>query len=203
MTTVGALVLSVLTAFTAPAVPSPSDVVWTADDTQSNVTLSISELLFAKIGGMIPIQSATIVTTDGGVPLEVDATLDAALLDTHNPGRDAQLRSQKFFNVARFPTIGFASERVTATGPQSFAIDGELSMRGVTHPLHLDGAVTGVRRDADGRERARYEATGRFRRSDYGITYANVVVSDEVALDIVIEASAPPPASTSAPAAVR
>jgi len=190
MMTIGTLQLCALTAaFTGSAVPSFADVIWTADDTHSNVTLSVSHLLVAKITGTIPIESATIVTTDGAVvPLSVDAILDAGRLDTHDPRRDADLRSERFFDVARFRTITFASERVTATGPESFEIDGELSMRGVTRALRLDGTFAGIRLDAHGRKRARYVATGRFRRSDYGMAYARGIVGNDVTLSILIEA---------------
>jgi polyisoprenoid-binding protein YceI len=190
MMTFGTLRLCALTAaFTGPAVPSFADVMWNTDSAHSDVILSVSNFLVAKITGTIPIESATIVTTDGTVvPLSVNAILDASRLDTHDPRRDADLRSNRFFDVARFRTITFASDRVIATGPQSFEIDGELSMRGVTRSLRLDGAFAGTTVDALGRKRARYEATGRFRRSDYGMAYARGIVGNNVTLSISIEA---------------
>ena len=156
MLPIGALLLFALAAVTGPSVPAHPDVVWSAD-AQSSVTLSVSRLLSAKITGAIPIQSATVVTTQGGdgAPLSVNATLDASRLDTHDSERDAQLRGAQFFDVARFPTITFASDRVTPTRPDTFAIDGGLTMRGVTHQLRLDAHFAGLRTDANGRQYAR------------------------------------------------
>ncbi|HEY4440636.1 MAG TPA: YceI family protein [Candidatus Elarobacter sp.] len=190
MMTIGTLSLCALTAaFTGPAVPSFTGVVWNADPSQSNVTLSVSQFLVAKIHGTIPIASATIVTTDGAViPLSVGAMLDAARLDTHDRARDADLRSDRFFDVQRFRTITFASDTITATGRDTFAIDGELSMRGVTRSLRLDGTFAGAHVDALGRRHARYEATGRFRRSDYGMASMRGIVGNDVTLDITIDA---------------
>jgi polyisoprenoid-binding protein YceI len=189
MTSIGALLLFALTAFTGPSVASSGDVVWIAN-AQSNVALSVSRLLSAKITGTLPIESATVVTNGDGAaaPLSVNATLDASRLDTRDSQRDAQLRGDQFFDVARFPTITFASERVTATGPDTFAIDGSLTMRGITHGLRLDGRFAGLRTDANGRQYVHYEATGSFRRTDYGMTYAPIVVGNNVQLDVDIEA---------------
>ncbi len=175
-------------ALTGSAQPAFADVAWSADGARSNVTLSVSHLLVAKINGTIPIASATLVSADGAlVPLWVDATLDAAALTTHDVQRDADLRSDRFFDTARFPTITFASEHVSETGPLSFAIDGLLSMRGVTRPLRLEAHIAGLHYQGE-RRRVRYEATGRFRRSDFGMTYARGIVGNDVRLDIVIEA---------------
>jgi polyisoprenoid-binding protein YceI len=182
-------VCALTAAFGGSTLPALADAVWSADAAHSSVALSVSHLLVAKIAGTIPIASATIVTADGEtIPLLVDAMLDASALTTHDAQRDAQLRSDRFFDVARFPTITFASERVVETGPASFAIEGELTMRGVTHPLTLNGRLTAMTREAGGKRRARYEASGTFRRSDYGMTYARGIVGNDVRLDVVIEA---------------
>ncbi|MEA2718996.1 MAG: hypothetical protein QOJ39_860 [Candidatus Eremiobacteraeota bacterium] len=186
----GALLLCALAAALggSPA-PASADTIWSADAVRSNVALSVSNLLVMKITGAIPIASATIVTADGDtVPRSVAATLDAAALTTHDTQRDAQLRGDHFFDVARFPTITFASERVTATGPSAFAMEGELTMHGVTHAIAFDGHVADITRDASGRRHARYEVTGRFRRSDYGMSYARGMVGNDVRLDVVVEA---------------
>jgi polyisoprenoid-binding protein YceI len=183
-----ALLLFASTAVSIPSFPSPAEVVWTADS-QSSVSLSVSRLLGAKVTGTIPIESARVVTHGGAAaPLSVNATLDAAQLNTGDSQRDAQLRGGQFFDVALFPTISFSSERVTATGADTFTIDGRLTMRGVTHDLRLEGHLAGLRTDAQGKQHATYEATGSFRRTDYGMTYAPIIVGNNVQLNVDIEA---------------
>jgi polyisoprenoid-binding protein YceI len=173
----------------AAAPPARADVVWSVDPARSSVALSASELIVAKVAGTIPVVSGEIVTP-GGVtaPSRVDVVLRAAGLTTHDAKRDADLRSDRFFDVARYPQITFASERVVVTGPQSFAIQGQLTMHGVTRPITFDARATGVRNDAGGRRRVHYDAVGRFRRSDYGMTYAHGVVGNVVKLTVAIEA---------------
>jgi polyisoprenoid-binding protein YceI len=184
-----ALQICALAAAFGGSPPAIGDVAWSADTARSGVTMSVSNLLVAKISGAIPFKSATIVTTEGeNVPLLVDTTLDASALSTRDPQRDAQLRSDRFFDVARFPTIAFASERIVETGPRTFDIEGELTMRGVTHPITFSARLAALTRDPNGARRVRYEASARFRRSDYGMVYARGIVGNDVKLDVVLEA---------------
>lgn len=165
------------------------DTVWTADPSRSAVTLSVGRLLQPHVNGTIPIRAATIVTSDGEPwPMVVDANLDATSLTTHDAKRDADLRGERFFDVARFPTIVFTSSRVAGAGAGTFHVRGTLTMRGVTHPLDLDGRLASISRDGHGARRARYEARGRFSRSAYGMRALPGVVADAVALHIVVEA---------------
>jgi len=167
--------------------------VWTADPSRSTVTLSVGRFLLPHVNGTIPIRSATIVTTDGAPsPMVVDARLDATSLTTHDARRDADLRGDRFFDVTRFPTIVFASGHVADAGAGAFRIQGTLTMRGVTHPLELDGRLASLSRDADGSERARYEVRGKFSRSAYGMRSLPGIVSDAVALQVVVEAVGTP-----------
>jgi polyisoprenoid-binding protein YceI len=143
----------------------------------------------ANVSGTIPVVSGEIVTAGGTqAPSRVDVVLRAAALTTHDAKRDADLRSDRFFDVARYPQIMFASDRVVATGPQRFRIDGQLTMHGVTRPITFDARASGVRNDAGGTRRVHYDATGRFRRSDYGMTYARGVVGNVVKLTVALEA---------------
>lgn len=176
-------------AFGGSAEPAHADAVWNADSGRSGITLRVSRLLGAKITGTLPFTSATIVTAEGElVPLMVDAMLSASAISTGDPQRDAQLRSDRFFDVARFPAITFASERVEATGPERFNLDGELTMHGITRPITFDMRVASMRRDPDGRRHVRYEGTARFQRYEYGMTYARGIVGNDVLLDVAIEA---------------
>jgi polyisoprenoid-binding protein YceI len=166
-----------------------SAAVWSVDPASSQVTLSAKELIVSKVGGTIPIVSGKVVTTGGlTTPSRVDLVLRAAALTTRDPKRDADLRSDHFFDVARYPQIMFDSDRVRETGPQTFSIDGRLTMHGVTRPITFDAHATGVRSEAGGKRRVHYDAVGSFRRSDYGMTYARGVVGNVVRLNVTLEA---------------
>ena len=67
----------------------------------------------------------------------VTATIDAASVDTKNDRRDSDLRSDHFFDVAKYPTITFKSKSVKQTGADSGDILGDLTMHGVTKEITL------------------------------------------------------------------
>jgi polyisoprenoid-binding protein YceI len=183
------LVLMLATAVCGGALPARADVAWSVDPAGSTVTLSAKELIVSKVAGTIPIVSGKVVTAGGlTAPSRVDVVLAAAALTTHDAKRDADLRSDRFFDVARYPQITFDSDRVRATGPQTFSIDGRLTMHGVTRPMTFDAHATGIRNGAGGKRRVHYDAVGSFRRSDYGMTYARGVVGNVVQLNVTIEA---------------
>ena len=182
-------ICTLATAVGGAALPARADVVWSVDPKGSTVTLSAKELIVSKVGGTIPIVSGKVVTPGGlAAPSRIDVVLQAAALTTHDTKRDADLRSDHFFDVARYPQITFDSDRVRTTGPQAFSIDGRLTMHGVTRPITFDAHATGVRGDADGKRRVHYDAVGSFRRSDYGMTYASGVIGNVVKLNVTIEA---------------
>jgi polyisoprenoid-binding protein YceI len=166
-----------------------ADVTRSADLASSSVSMSVSELVFAKVRGTIAITSASIVTPAAtNVPRQVDVTLDATSTSTGDPKRNADLRSGKFFDAEHYPTITFNSGQIVGTNPAKFQIHGNLTIRGISRPITFDTHVAGTRTDANGKLHVRYVAVGSFRRSSYGITYARGIVGDNVTLNVVIDA---------------
>jgi polyisoprenoid-binding protein YceI len=180
--------VSLAVLFGGPAGVAPGATIWSADAARSSVVLSVSRLFARPITARIPVASASVVTTTGSAaPLAVQATLNAGGLHSDDARRNEQLRGSRFFNVARYPVIDFSGDRVTETGPSAFRIEGLLTMRGITRPLTFDATLASVQRAPDGRSRARYVATGRFRRSEFGMTYGKGIVSDNVTLQVILE----------------
>ncbi|HTJ26724.1 MAG TPA: YceI family protein [Candidatus Limnocylindria bacterium] len=176
-----------------PPGAAPGATIWSADAARSSVVLSVSRLFARPITARIPIASASVVTTTGSAaPLAVQATLNAGALRSDDARRDEQLRSSRFFDVARYPVIDFLGDRVTSTGSGAFRIEGRLTMRGITRPLTFDATLASVQRAADGRARARYLARARFRRSEFGMTYGKGIVGDNVTLQVVLETAVSP-----------
>jgi polyisoprenoid-binding protein YceI len=70
----------------------------------------------------------------------VRLTVQAASLDTGNGTRDAVLRSDDFFDVAKYPTLYFANETITPKSPR----DGNLTIQGVTKRITLPAQINGT-----------------------------------------------------------
>lgn len=135
----------------------------------------------------------------------VTATVDATSIETDFPDPktldfNAQLQGADWLDAGAHPQMTFKSTKVELTGAQSARITGDLTLRGVTHPVVLDATFNGGYRGfaMDPHARIGFSAHGRLMRSDFGMTYAipapgtTLGVSD--AVDIIIEAefSGPP-----------
>ncbi len=123
----------------------------------------------------------------------VDVTIQAASIDTRHERRDADLRSDNFFDVETFPTITFRSTRVDVSGT-TLSITGDLTIRDVTRSVVLQGEFLGVTGKGTPRERIGFEASTTINRLDYGVKWnravegGGVLLGDEVEISIGIEA---------------
>jgi len=119
----------------------------------------------------------------------IEFVVDAGSVDTGWELRDTFLKSDLMFDAQRYPSIRFRSTRLAFEGPRLVAVDGEMTLHGVTLPVRFDvtrmecGAQTGV-----GGEGCGASVRGRISRSAFGMPFAYPLVGDEVALDFSIRA---------------
>jgi len=93
-------------------------------------------------------------------------TIEAASINTRVSRRDDHLRSKDFFDVATYPQITLVSKKITKTGDQTYAVAGDLTLRGVTKQLDVE--VTKVFYENN---RGRFRASFRINRKAFGISY--------------------------------
>jgi polyisoprenoid-binding protein YceI len=102
--------------------------------------------------------------------------------------RDEHLRSPDFFNVTEFPTIFFKSTKITFKGDTPAAIEGNVTLLGVTKPVTLN--VEHWRcgpHPASKRQMCGANASGSIKRSDFGMKFGIPAVGDEQKLWIEME----------------
>ena len=78
----------------------------------------------------------------------VAVTIETASINTRQERRDNHLRSDDFFDAANHPTITFQSRSVAVDG-ERLRIMGDLTIRGVTRPVVLEGEIVALTRGAD------------------------------------------------------
>ncbi len=169
---------------------------WQIDPAHTSVEFTVRHMMISNVKGQFEKTSGT-VTTDGNNPTSavIDATIDAASVDTRVAKRDAHLKSADFLDVAKYPTITFKSKKVEADGPGKWKVTGELTLHGVTKEvvLEIDGPTPPVK-DPMGNMRAGASATTTISRKDFGLTWnktmesGGVLVGDEVKISIDVEA---------------
>jgi polyisoprenoid-binding protein YceI len=128
--------------------------------------------------------------TEGSIVLDpqehtgvIDLTVDATSVDTGFSIRDAWLRGDDMFDVARFPVIRFRSTQLVFNQDRLIGIAGLLTLHGVTQPvvLKIERMQCGVIPDS-GREGCGAGASSTIKRSDFGLTYAMGLVGDDIDL---------------------
>jgi polyisoprenoid-binding protein YceI len=93
-------------------------------------------------------------------------TIEAASINTRIQRRDDHLRSKDFFDVATYPQITLVSKKITKTGDRTYAVTGDLTLRGVTKQLDVE--ITQVFYENN---RGRFRASFRINRKAFGINF--------------------------------
>jgi len=167
--------------------------VWTIDPSHSNVEFAVRHLMISTVKGRFndvkgSVQADPANPSTGGI----DITIGVESIDTREAQRDAHLRSADFFDTEKFPAITFKSTRIEGQA-DSFKVSGDLTIRGVARPVVLDVTSEGRGKDPWGGERAGFAATTRIKRSDFGLTWnqlletGGVAVGDEIKISIDVE----------------
>lgn len=178
---------------TATTMPGYTTGTWAIDPVHSDVSFSVRHLMVSKVRGRFSRFSGEIVTADDPGDSTVAAEIDLTSIDTGNEQRDEHIRSADFFEVDTHATMTFRSTGLRADGGD-WALNGELTLHGVTRPVELAVEVHGFARDPWGGTRVGFSARGQLNRKDFGISVdmpmdgGGVVVGDKVQIDLEIEA---------------
>ena len=186
---VSLLVLALLTPLAAPAAT------YEIDPAHTSVQFSVRHMMISNVRGEFTKLSGKVVG-DPAKPAAttVEATIDAASIDTRNEKRDEHLKSPDFLDVAKFPTITFKSTKVEKAGENAWKLTGDLTLHGVTKPVVLDVTnLTPPMKDPWGNTRVGAQATTTINRQDFGVSFnktldgGGVLVGDEIAITIDVE----------------
>ena len=121
----------------------------------------------------------------------IKVTIPLASLNTGVPDLDEHLKSEDFFEVAKFPTATFVSTRVEkGMGMNRFKVTGNLTIRQVTKPVMLEVTLLKVGKNARTEVATiGFDVKGTLKRSDFGLGAFVPQVSDEIQLLITTQAA--------------
>jgi polyisoprenoid-binding protein YceI len=167
---------------------------WQIDPTHTSIGFAVKHLMISTVKGHFQTVRGT-VRMSGEDPLggSADVEIDVASISTGTPQRDDHLRSPDFFDAARFPVITFRSRRMERGPDGDFRLTGDLSIRDVTKEVALTVTYEGATADPWGGRRTGFSATGRIKRSDFGIVWnqlieaGGVTVGDEIRLNLDVQ----------------
>ncbi len=90
---------------------------------------------FSKISGVLTLDESDLANS------RVEASIEAASIETRDGQRDAHLKSADFFHVEKFPTLYFKSTGISIVGDGESSVEGDLTIRGVTRPIRFANAA--------------------------------------------------------------
>jgi polyisoprenoid-binding protein YceI len=201
-------------------IPTPGT--YELDEAHKRIGFLAMHMMVSPVRGEFATGSATIEVADDPLRSSVTATIDAASINTLNADRDTHLKSPDFLDVENHPTLEFRSTGIewrtqadpifswaalkgrspgrstnlkpAARTSAKFVLHGDLTIRGITHPIALDAEFGGAGRDPYGRDIFGFNATADFEREKYGLLWnvaleaGGVLVAKTVRIELAGEA---------------
>jgi len=173
-----------------PAFAEP--VTYTLDTHHTFPRFSYTHLGFSKQIQRFDKTSGTVVYDADAKTASVDITIDMTSIDTGYDVFDGHLQGKDFFDTADYPTATFKSTKVNFDGDTPVSVEGELTMKGITKPVTLE--ITSFK-STDSHPMLKKPAIGAsaittVKRTDFNAGKYVPAVSDEVVIDIALEAFA-------------
>jgi polyisoprenoid-binding protein YceI len=166
---------------------------WDIDPDHSLIEFRVAHMVVSKTAGRFMDYRGFIeMDADAKTFKTIEATINAASINTSHDKRDAHLRNTDFLDVKQFPTMTYKMKRVQKQG-DTYTIIGDFTLRGVTKEISLVVAFNGVVTDPWGGTRAGFSAEGTLNRKDFGMVWnktldsGGLVVGNDVQIRLEIE----------------
>ncbi len=166
---------------------------YTIDLIHSFVDFIAQHLVVGQIRGSFRPITGNIRIADDPVLSSLDISIDTASISTHNVTRDEDLRSSRFLDVKKFPKMTYRSTGVTAEPRGHLTVEGELTIRDVTHPVSIDSVFTGMVDDPWGNTRIAFNGSAKISRRDFGlmtdlmVETGGLLVGNDIVINIATE----------------
>lgn len=130
---------------TSEAVPDLAGI-WTLDPLRTTIHFQTKALWILPVNGSLRVAEGG-GTVDGDGRVSGRVVIDARSIDTKNSRRDKHLRDADFFATQHHPSIVFEVTAARPDAPGKISIEGELSIRGVSHRVAFAALL---RNESDG-----------------------------------------------------
>ncbi len=181
-----------MTTLTAPQIAVTT---WNIDPVHSVAEFKVKHMMISNVKGQFTGVSGKLTLDENDLTQSrIEATIDAASINTRDAQRDAHLKSADFFDVEKFPALGFKSTRVSRRGEGELAVEGDLTIHGVTRKVTFSvEGPTEPGKDPWGNTRIGISATTKINRKDYGLTWnaaletGGILLGDEITVTLDVQ----------------
>jgi polyisoprenoid-binding protein YceI len=171
-----------------------SQATFNIDSTHSSANFSIKHMMIAKVhGGFEKVSGTLLLDSSDITKSSIDASIDAASINTREAQRDAHLKSADFFDVEKYPTLNFKSKKITKDG-DDLKITGDMTIHGVTKEVTFEvEGPSAEMKDPYGNIKIGISATTKIKRKDFGLSWnaaleaGGVLVGDDVSISLDIQ----------------
>jgi polyisoprenoid-binding protein YceI len=174
-------------AISATAAPAfAAEVAYAMDPAHTQTSFTIDRFGFTSILGVFAKSEGTI-WLDEAAPdkSHVEATVTVDSLWTSDAARDGHIKSERWLNAAKNPTMTFKSTKVVKTGDTTAKVTGDITIMGVTQPATLDVKLNKIGTAPTGpKKMAGFTITGQISRKAFGSAGAAGVIGDTVNIHI-------------------
>ena len=157
------------------------------DPGHGKITWSVKHLGFSTYVGQF-VNVAADLTLDPANPSAstLSATVPLTDVDPNSDGLKAHLQTPDFFDTAQFPTATFAATSIVvdADDATQAEVTGDLTLRGVTHPVTMDVQFNQAGPSMGGSYKVGFDGKATIKRSEFGVNFAVGPISDEVELHL-------------------
>ncbi len=190
-------VLAAVVVAAVPLAAAAAPESFTIDPYHSSVLFAIDHLGLSTVHGRFDKFAGKFTIDRAAKKGDVELTIDTASVDTNDNdkgsrqrSRDEHLRSADFFNAAEFPKMTYKSTNVVFSGDNPTAVEGNLTLLGVTKPVSLKiDRFKCNPASATAKERCGGDGSGKVKRSDFGMSRGAPQIGDELQLTISFEAN--------------
>jgi polyisoprenoid-binding protein YceI len=175
-----------------PVLPQTATTTWNIDPAHTVAEFKVKHMMIASVKGHFSKVSGVLVRDESDPANDsVEATIEAASIQTRDDQRDAHLKSADFFHVEKFPTLHFKSTDINVVGAGELSVEGDLTIRGVTRRVRfaVEGP-TAPAKDPWGNTRIGVSANTKINRKDFGLTWnaaletGGILVGDDITITL-------------------
>ena len=168
---------------------------WNIDPAHTVAEFKVKHMMIANVKGYFSRISGVLTLDESDLAnSRVEASIEAASIETRDGQRDAHLKSADFFHVEKFPTLYFKSTGISIVGNGESSVEGDLTIRGVTRPIRfeVEGPTPPIK-DPWGNTRVAISASAKINRKDFGLTWnaaletGGILVGDDVTITLEAE----------------
>jgi len=176
--------------------PQQTTTTWNIDPAHTTAEFKVRHMMITNVKGQFTGVTGVLTLDEQDVTKSrVETSIDAASINTREVDRDTHLKSADFLDVEKFPTLSFASTRITRAGEGELQAEGDLTIHGVTKKVAFTvEGPTQPGKDPWGNTRIGWSATTRINRRDFGLHWnaaletGGILVGDEVTITLDVEA---------------